>query len=101
MIVVTSPALAADPTLMDIRNHGDLVYVNGFLALHNMVDWLAEDTDLIAVRSKKPERPIQHIEAGARTLIKYGNVIGAPLLLIVFGFGYWRIRERKRRNIKL
>jgi ABC-type uncharacterized transport system involved in gliding motility auxiliary subunit len=101
MIVLSVPALAADTTLTDIRAHGDLVYVNGFVALHNLVDWLAEDTDLIAVRSKKPERPIARLETGKRTLIKYGNVIGAPLLLVLIGVVTWRLRESRRRHIRL
>jgi ABC-2 type transport system permease protein len=101
MMVVTAPAIAADTTLMDIRSHGDLVYINGFLALHNLVDWLAEEVDLIAVRAKKPERPIERLAPAERTLVRYANVIGAPLLLIVIGIVTWRLRERRRRNIRL
>ncbi len=101
MVVIASPVLVADQTLMDVRMHGDIVYVNGFLAAHNIVDWLAEEVDLIAVRSKKPTRPIERLEAGQRSAIKYANVVGAPLLLVVLGVAYWRVRERKRRNIVL
>jgi ABC-type uncharacterized transport system involved in gliding motility auxiliary subunit len=101
VIVVSAPAMAADTTLTDIRSHGDIVYVNGFVALHNLVDWLAEDTDLIAVRSKKPERPIARLETAQRTLVKYGNVVGAPLLLILIGVVTWRLRESRRRHIRL
>jgi len=95
LVVVSAPSLAADSTLID------LLYVNGFVALHNIVDWLAEETDLIAVRSKKPERPIEGLEPAGRTAVKYGNVIGAPLLLVLAGLVTWRLRERRRRNIKL
>lgn len=101
IIVLSAPAMAADTTLTDIRSHGDIVYVNGFVALHNLVDWLAEDTDLIAVRSKKPERPIARLETGKRTLVKYANVVGAPLLLVLIGVVFWRLRERRRRHIRL
>lgn len=101
LVVISAPSLVADPTLLDVQMHGDAVYVNGFLAAHNVVDWLLEDTALIAVRSKKFERPIGQLEAGQKTLIKYGNVVGAPLLLIIAGVVAWRVRERKRRNIVL
>jgi hypothetical protein len=95
MVVVSAPSIAADTTLID------LLYANGFVAVHNMVDWLAEEVELIAVRSKKPERPIDRLESGTRTLVKYGNVIGAPLLLVLAGLVTWRMRERRRRNLSL
>jgi len=99
--VVASPSLAADQTLMDVQRTGEIVFVNGFVATHNLVDWLAEDTDLIAVRGKKVERPLEKLDNGQRAAIKYGNVIGAPLLLTIVGIVAWRVRERRRRNIAL
>ncbi len=101
LVVVSVPLLAADQTLMDVQRTGELVFVNGFVAAHNLVDWLAEDTDLIAVRGKKVERPLEKLENGQRAAIKYANVVGAPLLLTIIGIIAWRVRERRRRNITL
>jgi ABC-type uncharacterized transport system involved in gliding motility auxiliary subunit len=99
--VVTAPGLAADQSLMDVQRTGEIVFVNGFVAVHNLVDWLAEDTDLVAVRGKKVERPLAKLDSGQRALVKYANVVGAPLLLTVVGLITWRVRERRRRNIVL
>ncbi len=101
LVVIGSSQMGADTSVGDIQKHGELIYVNGFVALHNMVDWLAEDTNLIAVRSKKVERPLAHVETGTRAVLKYGNIIGAPLILIIFGFIYWRVRESRRQNINI
>ena len=61
----------------------------------NMVDWLAQDEALLAIRSKSIEpRKLRETPEGLRPLIKYGNMVGPLLLIILFGFGRWR----KRRN---
>ena len=61
----------------------------------NMVDWLAQDEALLAIRSKSIEpRGLRETPEGLRPLIKYGNMVGPLLLIILFGFGRWR----KRRN---
>jgi hypothetical protein len=98
VIVVTAPSLAATESLINGQNAGEIVYVNNLVATHDLVDWLAEDEDLVAVRSKKVDRPIAKLESGERNLIKYGNIVGAPLLLMAFGIGYWRVRERRRKR---
>jgi ABC-type uncharacterized transport system involved in gliding motility auxiliary subunit len=95
IVVVTAPAVIADTSLLT-RN-----YINGFKAAHAMVDWLAEDQDLSAARAKTIARPINRLEAGTRTIVKVANIASGPLVLIVFGLVYWRIRESRRRDLKL
>jgi ABC-2 type transport system permease protein len=99
--VVTSPAIVADTTLADIRITREIGYVNGFVAAHNLVDWLAEETDLVAVRAKKVERRLVSLEDGTKTAIKMANLIGPPVFLIGIGLLVWRLRERRRKNITL
>jgi ABC-type uncharacterized transport system involved in gliding motility auxiliary subunit len=94
IVVVTSPAMVADS--LPTRN-----YINGFKAAHAMVDWLAEDQDLSAARAKTIARPINRLEPATRDIVKVANIVGGPLLLIVFGLVYWRVRESRRRDIKL
>src|SRR5262249_44752568 len=101
IVVVTSPGLAADQTLMDVQRTGEIVFVNGFIAAHNIVDWLAEDTDLIAVRGKKVERPLEKLDSGPKAAIRYANVSGAGALLRFIAISTWRGRGRRRRNIVL
>jgi ABC-2 type transport system permease protein len=101
IVVVATPALVADTTLSDVRYHGDLTYANGYTAAHNMVDWLAEDMALVAVRSKAVERPLEDVSNGKRTVIKVANIAGPPVGLILFGVVYWQIRERRRRRVSI
>lgn len=101
LIVSSAPAMVEDASLADIRFHGDRTYTNGFLAAHNMVDWLAEDTDLVAARTKVVERPLEAISDGKKTALKVANVAGPPLFVVLFGLLYWQLRERSRRNIRL
>jgi hypothetical protein len=67
-----------------------------------MVDWLVQDTNLVAVRSKRVLRPLdEEKDSGQRMWIKYGNVAGVPLFLVLFGIVYWRVRETRRRRVKI
>ena len=66
----------------------------------NMVDWLVQDDALLAIRSKKIEpRSLGDVSEGARPWIKYGNMIGPILLVVLFGLIRWR--RRKNRQILL
>ena len=61
----------------------------------NAVDWLAQDEALIAIRSKNRAPPqLVFTSAAVRQLVKYGNVIGVPALLIVAG-ALWLVRRRR------
>jgi len=101
VVVVSVPLFAADEMAGAAQNAGEIALFENFVAAHDLVDWLAEDSDLIAVRGKKVERPLVKLEPGEKNLVKYANVVGAPLLLVAFGIGYWRVRERRRKNIAL
>lgn len=65
----------------------------------NAIDWLSDDTGLIALRTKGiTSRPLKaDITEGTKTLVKYLNFI-VPLFLII-GFGIIRYQyRRKLRN---
>src|SRR5262249_32850471 len=95
VVVVTAPAIIADTSLMSRS------YINGFKAVHAMVDWLAEDQALAGARAKTIARPINRLDSGERTLVKIANITSGPILLLAFGVVYWRVREGRRRKIKL
>jgi len=64
----------------------------------NLVDWLVLDQAMFQIRSRGlAAAPLKEISDTRRNLIKYGNIIGIPLLFIFFGLIRWRLRERKRR----
>lgn len=63
----------------------------------NSVDYLADDTGLIALRTQGvTNRPLKMVEAGTKTLLKYLNVF-LPIVLVV-GYGLWRYRRRRARR---
>lgn len=66
---------------------------------NNAIDWLADDTGLVALRSKEVSaRPIEKIEDTSRQLLKYGNVLIPILLLLIYGFIRKQRNQKKRQN---
>jgi ABC-type uncharacterized transport system involved in gliding motility auxiliary subunit len=74
-----------------------LVGPNQTLAL-NVVDWLMADDSLLAMRTRSfVDLPLNaDISDDTRAALKLGNIIGAPVLLVVYGLWRWRRRERRR-----
>ncbi|HZH80491.1 MAG TPA: Gldg family protein, partial [Gemmatimonadales bacterium] len=67
--------------------------------VQNAIDWLAQDEALIAIRSKnRAPAPLVFTSIVKRSAVKYGNIIGVPVLLIVLGIvRLLRRRETTRR----
>lgn len=69
--------------------------------LLNMIDWLSLDAKLLEMRTRgmsdAPFAP--DLSDAARNGIKWGNVVGAPLLLILVGIVRWRLREARRSGL--
>ena len=65
----------------------------------NAVDWLAQDEDLIAIRSKD-RRPVPLVfeSAAERETAKYLNLIGIPLLVAAAGMVHLARRRRRTRD---
>ncbi len=62
----------------------------------NAVDWLAQDEALIGIRSKDRTPPALVFESDTgRNLLKWGSLIGIPLLFVAYGF--WRVTGRATR----
>lgn len=63
----------------------------------NSVDWLADDTGLIALRTKGvTNRPLQRLSQTTKTFLKYLNTF-LPIALVI-GYGLYRFRIRKIRR---
>ncbi len=63
----------------------------------NAIDWLSDDTGLIDLRTKGvTSRPIDQMEDGTKTLLKWFNFLAPILLIIIIGV----IRMQKNRNIR-
>lgn len=86
LIVVGSTDFASDRYLR--TGDASIVFVQ------NAVDWLAQDEALIAIRSKdRSPPPLVFTRDATREAVKYGNLIGIPLLLI--GVGVVRLWRRR------
>jgi gliding-associated putative ABC transporter substrate-binding component GldG len=73
---------------------------NAALAL-NIIDWMLLDPALLKMRTRGLlEAPIDpELSDGARAAIKWGNVVGLPAALLIFGFFMWRMREARRKRL--
>lgn len=69
----------------------------------NMVDWMLADSALLAMRSRTfNDVPLNaDLSDGLRQAVKYGNILGVPFLLVLYGVIRWRIRETKRKRLRI
>ena len=92
VLVAGSYAFALDR----FQNRGDQA-----LAM-NLMDWLMKDDSLLAVRARGMDAaPLDDISSGERSALKYGNLLGLPILVVLFGVVRWRLREARRRTAKV
>jgi gliding-associated putative ABC transporter substrate-binding component GldG len=67
--------------------------------LLNVVDWLTKEGGLISIRSRAvTSRPLAEVSDGTRQLVKYANVFGPPLLVVLVGVWRWQMRRRAKRG---
>ena len=89
MVVAGTPNLIEDGAL---RLPGG---VAGLVFFQNAIDWLAQDEALISIRSKDRAAPqLLFPSAIARDMTKWGNLLGVPLLFILYGV----VRLTRRRG---
>jgi ABC-type uncharacterized transport system involved in gliding motility auxiliary subunit len=68
----------------------------------NIVDYLADDAGLITIRSKDvAQPPLDQISDGTKKLLKYGDLILPPLLVIGYGLFRWRRRVALKRSFEV
>lgn len=87
LVVVGNEDFASDRYLQNEPGNGVFV--------ENAVDWLAQDDALIAIRSKdRTPPPLAYSSAALQLAARYGNLIGVPLLIVLYGA--WRLVRRRR-----
>lgn len=65
----------------------------------NSVDWLADDTGLIDLRTQQvTDRSLMQLSDRTKTMLKYLNLF-LPILLIL-GYGFFRYQRRRTRRRK-
>jgi ABC-type uncharacterized transport system involved in gliding motility auxiliary subunit len=75
---------------------------NQVLAL-NIADWMLADSALLEMRAREfSDVPLDsELSDYTRQAVKYLNIIGVPFLLIIYGMIRWRLREARRRSLKI
>ncbi len=64
--------------------------------VQNAIDWLAENDELMSIRSKdRTPPPLTFSSNVSRNLLKWGNLVGMPLLFVLVGIV--RVSGRRRR----
>ncbi|UCE01841.1 MAG: GldG family protein [Candidatus Latescibacterota bacterium] len=73
---------------------------DNLLFFQNMIDWLVQDEDLIAIRSREvTDRSLRPITPAKKRFVKYANALGSPLLVVVLGVVAWQMRRRRKVEI--
>ncbi|MCG8619035.1 MAG: GldG family protein, partial [Desulfobacterales bacterium] len=68
--------------------------------LLNVVDHLNGEDDVAAMRSKQQTlNPLAETTELTKTLIKTLNIAGLPVIVVLFGFGVWFLRNQKKKKI--
>jgi ABC-type uncharacterized transport system involved in gliding motility auxiliary subunit len=66
----------------------------------NAIDWLAQDELLIEIRSKdRTPPPLQFSSDFQKAALKWGNMVGVPILFVLLGF--LRGASRRKRAARL
>ena len=88
-LVVVGDATFTEPQYTQ-RYPGNLAF------LANSIDWLARDEALIRIRSKDRTPPNLVFDSDvSRNVLKWGNLIGVPLMFVLVGV--LRVSGRHRR----
>lgn len=66
--------------------------------LLNTVDWLHDRNGLISIRSKNVQpSQLEEMTSGTRQILKWVNILLAPLLIVLFGVIRWYIRNKSKK----
>ncbi|RMF10003.1 MAG: hypothetical protein D6762_02415, partial [Candidatus Neomarinimicrobiota bacterium] len=69
--------------------------------IHNAVDYLMGDSELVALRSREiTTRPLEELSDEAKARIKWMNILLPPLLIIAFGFFRWKKEDKRSAKIE-
>ncbi|HTP80390.1 MAG TPA: Gldg family protein [Bacteroidota bacterium] len=103
-----APAVSSSPvTRILVVGDGDfmkddfLSNRNNLTFFSNIVDYLADDAGLITIRSKNVSLPpLEQISDGAKQLVKYGDLVLPPAIVIAYGLLRWRRRVSLKKSLE-
>jgi hypothetical protein len=63
----------------------------------NMADWLSQDMDLIAIRSKSVDfHPLREVPAATKMLLRYFILLLPFCAAVLAGLSRWNLKQRRR-----
>lgn len=72
-------------------------YPQNLTFMENAVDWCTMGDLLIGIRSRTGAiRPLKPMSDGTRTAVKFANLLGVPILVIVGGLMWFGVRRQRR-----
>jgi len=92
IVVVGSSFLVNDEFLSRYRNND--------LFVENLVDIMTLGKGLVGIRTRgTAERPLEEVSEGGKTWVKFGNMLGIPVLVAAFGLLRYFVRKRRKRAL--
>ena len=68
----------------------------------NMIDALNDREEIAVMRSKTQRlNPLHASGAGTKTFIKTFNIVGLPIIVVVFGLLIWMRRHTRKKKIQM
>jgi len=68
---------------------------DNLIFFQNLVDSLSLDEDLISIRSKGvSDRPLEELSDSEKSFIRYGNIFGVTIIVVLFGLFRYYSRRR-------
>ena len=68
----------------------------------NVIDFLNNREDIALMRSKQQRfNPLNETSAGTKAFVKWFNIIGLPVIVMLFGLLVWFVRHTRRKRIQM
>ncbi|MEK6572679.1 MAG: hypothetical protein AABZ61_15000, partial [Bacteroidota bacterium] len=107
-IDTTNRLVTGKPSRIAVVGDGDFVqdqYSGGnkdnIIFASNVVDWLADDIGLAAIRSRETgPKPLAEVSEGTKSLVKGVNLAVPPMLVVLVGVLRWRWRVAMRKRLE-
>ncbi len=79
----------------------DFANQNNATFFANVVDWMAQEKGLIEIRSKNiASRQLKEVSDGSKGTIKFIAVLLPPILVILIGILFWRLKKARYARIQ-
>jgi hypothetical protein len=72
------------------------------ILIQNILDYLNGREDIAVMRGKVQQfNPLDDTRPGIKTFVKTFNIVGLPVLVILFGLGVWFRRHSRKKYIQM